>query len=78
MAEEGIGEIPQAKIALQKATQINNHDLDAFVALSRVVFAQKDITALEALKPPVQALSNDEGEKITLKINQLKTSEHPL
>ncbi len=78
VAEEGIGEIPQAKIALQKATQINNHDLDAFVALSRVVFAQKDITALEALKPPVQALSNDEGEKITLKINQLKTSEHPL
>jgi serine protease Do len=73
VAEEGAGEIVSAKTALQKATELNGHDLDAFVALSRLAFSQKDLTALEALKMPVEALSSDEAEKITLKINELKT-----
>jgi serine protease Do len=74
VAEEGLGEITNARNALQKATGLNDHDLDAFVALSRLAFSEKDVTALEALMPPVQALSSDEGEKLTLKINELKTT----
>jgi len=74
VAQEGMGEIASARSALQKATELNDHDLDAFVALSRLAFSEKDVAALEALKPPVQALSSDEGEKLTLKINELKAT----
>jgi serine protease Do len=73
VAEEGVGEVVEAKAALEKATQLNSHDLDALVALSRLAYLQKDLNALVALKTPVETLSSDEGEKLTLKINELKS-----
>jgi serine protease Do len=72
VAEEGIGEVVEAKAALEKATQLNSHDLDAFLALSRLAYQQKDLNALVALKTPVEKLSSDEGEKLSLKIDELK------
>lgn len=72
VAEEGSGELDLAKTHLNKAYQLNQRDLDAMLALSRVAFAQKDVTVLESLQAPVNALSQDEGESIAVKIKQLK------
>jgi serine protease Do len=72
LAEEGDGQLDQAKIHFNKAYAINNRDLDAMLALSRVAFAQKDVGALEQLQAPVQHLDEEQANEINVKIKQLK------
>ncbi|MDP8568884.1 serine protease [Methylophilus aquaticus] len=72
LAEEGLQQLELAKRDLRKAYVLNQRDLDAMLALSRVAFAQKDLPALESLQLPVSALDKEQGAQITLKIQQLK------
>ncbi len=73
VAEEGLHLLSQARDDLQQACLLSPRDLDAMLALSRVAFAQKDVTALEALQLPVSALDKEQGAQITQKIQQLKS-----
>jgi len=73
VAEEGIGMLAEAKTHLSKSVAINARELDAMVALSRVAYVQKDISALEALQGPVRELDTADADEIKYKIQQLKT-----
>lgn len=73
LAEEGLGKLLSAKQDFGKAYALNSRDLDALLALSRVAFVEKDVTALEALAQSIKAVSQTEAEQLALKIEQLKT-----
>ncbi|HWU65667.1 MAG TPA: hypothetical protein VNZ84_01570 [Methylophilus sp.] len=57
---------------LKKAYALNQHDLDAMLALSRVAFVQKDIPTLESIQPAIQAIDDVQGEQVAKQINSLK------
>lgn len=73
MAEEGDGDLTNAKIHLKKAYQLNSRDLDAMLGLARIAYAEKDVAALEMLRPPVFALNEGAAGKLEKQINELKT-----
>jgi len=73
VAEEGDGDVVNAKTHLEKATQLNARDLEAMVALSRIAYSEKDVSVLEKLEAPVSALSEQEGTAINKMISQLKS-----
>lgn len=72
LAEEGLQHYVQAEQDLKKAYDLNQHDFDAMVALSRVAFIQKDVATLESIQPAIQALDPAEGEKVSQQILTLK------
>lgn len=75
VAEEGKGRMAEAKKHLSKAVALNDRELDAMNALSRVAYAQKDTQALVALEAPVRALDAAGADEILNKIKQLKTNQ---
>lgn len=72
VAEEGLKQLDQARQDLHRAYDLNQRDLDAMLALSRVAFAQKDLPALEALQAPVKAMDVEQADQIAQKIQQLR------
>lgn len=71
VAEEGNGNLAEAKAHLSKAVGLNTRELDAMVALSRVAYVKKDIKALEALEASVRVLNDDGANTIANNIKQL-------
>lgn len=74
VAEEGNGNLAKAKTHLSKAVALNERELDAMVALSRVAYAEKDIKALRTLEPSVRTLDSERADGIAAFIKQLQTS----
>lgn len=72
VAEEGSGNLAEAKTHLSKALALNARELDAMVALTRVAYAQKDIKALEALEAPVRALDSVAADVVVSHIEALQ------
>ena len=72
VAEEGKGQLTQAKTHLSKAISLNARELDAMNALARVAFVQKDGQALIALEAPVRVLDTKSADEIVSKLQQLK------
>jgi len=72
LAEEGLGEMSSAKAHFNQAFQLNARDLDAMLALSRVAFAQKDITTLESVTEKVRLVDATEADQLIKMIAQLK------
>lgn len=72
LAEEGLQHYVQAEQDLKKAYDLNQHDLDAMLALSRVAFIQKDVATLESIQPAIQAVDPTQGEKVSQQILTLK------
>lgn len=72
VAAEGKGHLTEAKKHLTKAVALNTRELDAMVALSRVAYAQKDITSLQALESSVRALDSGSADGIANQIKQLQ------
>lgn len=72
LAEEGLQKYGLAEQDLKKAYALNQHDLDAMLALSRVAFVQKDIPTLESIQPAIQAIDDVQGEQVAKQINSLK------
>lgn len=80
LAEEGVNQPALAKEDLIKAQALNNRHLDAMLALSNIVFLQKDLPTLEALKIKVELIDHEQGELLAekileLKVKKLKTTE---
>ena len=75
LAEEGANQTVSAKEDLNKAQILNTRHLDAMVALSNIAYLQKDLTALETLKVKIDPLDQEQGELISQKITELKTTE---
>lgn len=71
VAEEGNGNLTEAKKHLSKAVVLNSRDLDAMVALTRVAYAQKDIKALESLEAPIRLLDSDAADVVVIHIEAL-------
>jgi len=78
VAEEGKGNMPAAKQHLLKAVALNNRELDAMNALSRVAYAQNDQQTLIELERPVRALDKASADEIVNRINQLGESKSSL
>lgn len=72
LAEEGLQHYVQAEQDLKKAYDLNQRDVDAMLALSRVAFVQKDVATLESIQPAIQAIDPEQGEKVTQQIQALK------
>jgi serine protease Do len=72
LAAQGLGNLDEAKKHFTQAYTLNIHDLDAMLALANVAYAQKDITALEALKTPITAIDESQEKAITTKIEMLQ------
>lgn len=72
LAEEGLQHYVQAEQDLKKAYNLNQRDVDAMLALSRVAFVQKDVATLESIQPAIQAIDPEQGEKVTQQIQALK------
>ncbi|BEV09237.1 trypsin-like peptidase domain-containing protein [Methylophilus sp. DW102] len=72
LAEEGLQHYVQAEQDLKKAYDLNQRDVDAMLALSRVAFVQKDLATLESIQPAIQAIDPEQGEKVTQQIQTLK------
>lgn len=72
LAEEGLQHYVQAEQDLKKAYDLNQRDVDAMLALSRVAFVQKDLATLESIQPAIQAIDPEQGEKVTQQIQALK------
>ncbi len=72
LAEEGLQHYVQAEQDLKKAYDLNQRDVDAMLALSRVAFVQKDVATLESIQPAIQAIDPEQGEKVTQQIQTLK------
>ena len=71
VAEEGNGNLTEAKKHLSKAVVLNARDLDAMVALTRVAYAQKDINALESLEAPIRLLDSNAADVVVIHIKAL-------
>ncbi len=72
LAEEGLQQWEAAKRDFSQAYALNARDLDAMLALARVAYVQKDVTALEALQASVAALNTEQATHIGAQIQQLK------
>lgn len=72
LAEEGLQHYVQAEQDLKKAYDLNQRDVDAMLALSRVAFVQKDLATLESIQPAIEAIDPEQGEKVTQQIQALK------
>jgi hypothetical protein len=71
VAEEGEGNLIQAKQYLSKAVALNARELDAMIALSRVAFQEKDLKALASLEAPVRELDKTQADNIVSRLKQL-------
>ena len=74
VAEEGKGQLAEAKTHLSKAVSLNARELDAMNALARVAFVQKDSQSLAALEAPVRLLDEDDANIIVEQLKQLDQS----
>lgn len=72
VAEEGSGNLAEAKIQLSKAVALNPRELDAMVALSRIAYDEKDIKALQTLEAPVRALDRAAADVVVSHIEALQ------
>lgn len=72
LAEEGLQRYSQAEQDLKHAYALNQRDYDAMLALSRVAFAQKDLSTLETLQPAIHAIDQAQGAVILQQISQLQ------
>jgi serine protease Do len=72
LAHEGLSKFDAAKADFGKAYALNTRDLDALLALSRLAYAQKDVSALESLLAPVDAINHEKSDDLALQIKQLK------
>lgn len=71
VAEEGLGELVQAKTHLNKAVMLNGRELDAMIALSRLAYLDKDLNTLAALEVPIRALDTDNADTIANQLREL-------
>lgn len=74
VAEQGSGNVVEAKKYLNKALSLNDRELDAMLALSRIAYEEGDIQTLNALEAPIRKLDDDQANTIALKVKAL-TSE---
>lgn len=72
IAEEGLLEFDQAQQDLKRAYALNPRELDAMLALSRIAFVQKNVSALELLQPAIDAIDKTQGDQVAQQIRQLK------
>lgn len=72
LAEEGLQQFVQAELDLKHAYELNQHDYDAMLALSRVAFTQKDLPVLQSLQPAISAIDQAQGDLIRQQISQLQ------
>ncbi len=75
VAEEGQGNLTEAKAHLAKAIALNARELDAMNALARVAFAQKDNQTLATLEAPVRVLDTESADEIVNKMQQLNVGQ---
>lgn len=63
-AEEGLQHYAEAKTAFEKARTLNDRDLDAMVALSRIALLQKDMASLQGLQQAISVINPEEADKL--------------
>ncbi len=74
VAEEGAGNIVEAKKYLNKAISLNSRELDAMLALSRIAYQEKDADTLVALEAPIRELDDEQADYIVSKVKQLSAN----
>ncbi len=74
VAEEGAGNIVEAKKYLNKAISLNSRELDAMLALSRIAYQERDADTLAALEAPIRELDNEQADNIVSKVKQLSAN----
>lgn len=63
-AEEGLQHYAEAKTAFEKARALNDRDLDAMIALSRIALMQKDMASLQGLQQAISVINPEEADKL--------------
>lgn len=72
LALEGSGGLHPAKEMFKKAYDLNGHNLEIMMALSRTAYLEHDLATLELLYTPVSDLNRENGQLVAKQIESLK------